>query len=675
MSVKTKQVRLFRRYSLVLAAAVFVLAACGNKGSQAAAKTAPVVIRVGTHHQSAHDPTWRDAITGEPEMSPDDMRVGEIALKKVQDELNVKLEWVNYSSDVREELLRSVLAGDPVCDIAFLWGGCQGTILGQNILQDLSPFADVFEGDADADWMLLPPVFGRRYFFGYKLAQVDCWPLVFNINYIERVDALKENGQTVYPTDLYKQGTWTWQVFEDYLDKISAYYRNAPSPVRPEVPIKAFQTDYRVTATSLLHSAGQAVYGENGIMFDTPEAVSAVEYLDRLMSRGLVMSVRYGDTSVVPGWTWNGNDFGNGETVFTDMPFWIDTSAGNNLAGRGESMGIVPYPRPDGMAFDDPRYQQPKIAGDNYGVLKGVPADRARLALEALKLYYLTGYRERAGSSRALDFLDTSAEVMAVADGYDIYHEKIGADILKIYASYSPPDTNEFDSLLGISNIWEETITGQSIYGFDGSPKYAVNAAQKRVLVENALAATEAAIASGKTTDNIQPNIAAAQVIAVPRGTDPAGVNFASFVDITDNVDGTIDPARAAYDYSSPDFNKAGSYEGGKGLHVTVKDAAGNERKTDLRVVVYDPDNKQPPTITPKETLPAVKAGTDISGVDWKGAYLNAAVDKDGIDIKDTITVDVSGFDSSTPGTYNVTVTATDFAGNAANITLPVTVE
>ena len=111
----------------------------------------PIVIRIGTHNRPAHDPTWRDPLTGEPGMTPEGIRLGEIALQRVLDELNVRLEWVQYPGDVREVLLRSVLAGDPFCDIAFLWGGSPGTIIMQNILQDLSQFADIFEGDPDAD--------------------------------------------------------------------------------------------------------------------------------------------------------------------------------------------------------------------------------------------------------------------------------------------------------------------------------------------------------------------------------------------------------------------------------------------------------------------------------------------------------------------------------------------
>jgi len=147
------------------------------------------------------------------------------------------------------------------------------------------------------------------------------------------------------------------------------------------------------------------------------------------------------------------------------------------------------------MEFGDPRRRHPLSAGgDSYAVLRGVSPERSRLALQAIKIYYLTIYRERAGSDRALYFLEATAEEMALADGFDIFHEIIGEDILRIYANYSPRTINEFGGLLGVAGIWED-IVGRSIFGIEGSPGYAVSIAQNRVLLENAIAEFQAAIA------------------------------------------------------------------------------------------------------------------------------------------------------------------------------------
>src|SRR5690606_25216560 len=207
----------------------------------------PTVIVFGTHWQPGDDPSWTDPVTGEPGMPPDQLAARKAAEEAVLNELNVKIEWKQYPEDIRESLLKSVLANDPIVDIALLWGGSQGTLLGQNIFQPLDQYKDIF-ADPDHEWMFGNQMFGGVYFLNYILEFVPQWPLVYNIDYLDQVDALKENGQTVYPHDLWKKGEWTWSKFEDYLTKINAFYANKLSPVRTDVPTKAFQTDYRQTA-------------------------------------------------------------------------------------------------------------------------------------------------------------------------------------------------------------------------------------------------------------------------------------------------------------------------------------------------------------------------------------------------------------------------------------------
>ncbi len=66
-----------------------------------------------------------------------------------------------------------------------------------------------------------PKVFDKYYFL--RLGgdhNITFLPLMYNINYIEAVDALKVDGKTVYPTDLYLSGDWTWSTFKDYLEKL-----------------------------------------------------------------------------------------------------------------------------------------------------------------------------------------------------------------------------------------------------------------------------------------------------------------------------------------------------------------------------------------------------------------------------------------------------------------------
>ena len=606
-------------------------------------------------------------------MPPDQLLARQKAEEAVLKELNVKVKWVQYPSDVREALLKSVLANAPIVDIALLWGGSQGTLLGQNIFQPLDEYQSIFS-DPDDSWMFGDKMFGHNYFLNYVLDFVNSWPLVYNTSYLDKVDALKENGKTVYPTDLWKQGNWTWSTFKDYLTKVNEFYANKKSPVRTDVPIKAFETDYRYTALQAIHSNGGAVYGANGLTADAPEAKKAVEYIHDLMSKNLMMSVRYGEDTPVPGWTWNGSDFGNGETVFTNMVPWLSNGAGQALAKRGESMGVVPFPRPDSIDANDPKYEQVIFPGNQMAVLKGVSKERTVLALKAYKVYWSTVYKTLASSDKAMDFFTKQAKISAINYGFDATNETFGEDILKAFTGIAGSKPNEYSTILPWTNLWSDTILGNSLYGLNNSPNYdgAIDSQKNQIL--DAMSSTEKALSSGESKDNMPPGFAlVGQPIAVAAGTNPSSIKWDTLVKATDGIDGDIPIANAKIDSSAALFNKVGKYD--NGLAISVKDAAGNEGKGTFAVIVFDPKNKTAPTIKAKEGFRAIKVDEDASKINWANDFVDQAVDKDGFDLKGNITADVGTLDVTTAGKYDVTLTVTDFAGNKTNLKISVSVE
>ena len=689
-----RKLKVFLAMFVVLALSVALISGCEDANNKAvttvsndaekddaapandAAKTTtgePTEIIFGTHWQQGDDPNWKDPVTGEPGMPPDQLLARQKAEEAVLKELNVKVKWVQYPSDVREALLKSVLANAPIVDIALLWGGSQGTLLGQNIFQPLDEYQSIFS-DPDDSWMFGDKMFGHNYFLNYVLDFVNSWPLVYNTSYLDKVDALKENGKTVYPTDLWKQGNWTWSTFKDYLTKVNEFYANKKSPVRTDVPIKAFETDYRYTALQAIHSNGGAVYGANGLTADAPEAKKAVEYIHDLMSKNLMMSVRYGEDTPVPGWTWNGSDFGNGETVFTNMVPWLSNGAGQALAKRGESMGVVPFPRPDSIDANDPKYEQVIFPGNQMAVLKGVPKERTVLALKAYKVYWSTVYKTLASSDKAMDFFTKQAKISAINYGFDATNETFGEDILKAFTGIAGSKPNEYSTILPWTNLWSDTILGNSLYGLNNSPNYdgAIDSQKNQIL--DAMSSTEKALSSGESKDNMPPGFAlVGQPIAVAAGTNPSSIKWDTLVKATDGIDGDIPIANATIDSSAAQFNKVGKYD--NGLAISVKDAAGNEGKGTFAVIVFDPKNKTAPTIKAKEGFRAIKDNEDASKINWANDFVDQAVDKDGFDLKGNITADVGTLDVTTAGKYDVTLTVTDFAGNKTNLKISVSVE
>ena len=91
----------------------------------------PVVIRYGTHWVNDLDPNHVDEVSGDYTMKETERQAALAALAAVKEQLNVEFEFIQYSANTTEELMTSVLAGNPVCDLALIWGGAEGTVLAQ----------------------------------------------------------------------------------------------------------------------------------------------------------------------------------------------------------------------------------------------------------------------------------------------------------------------------------------------------------------------------------------------------------------------------------------------------------------------------------------------------------------------------------------------------------------
>lgn len=644
----------------------------GSEDQGGAASGEPVVIRYGTHWVAGLDPNNTDEVTGEYTMGEAERQASLAALEAIKNELNVEFEFLQYPVDVQSDLMTSVLADNPICDIAIMWGGCESTILAQNVLQQLDDYAYLFE-DEEAAWMLDDALYGHNYLLSSAVRFMPRWPLIVNLSMIEKVDALKdENGETIYPMDAFLNGEWTWSYFEDYLSKIQAYYNNVDAPDGVTYDkVKAYETDFRFATLSAMHTNGGGIYTDGVITADSQESIEAVQYIKNLMDKGLLVDCGLYDNGYIPQWCQGNNDFGKGGTVFTENGDWMVGGAGSSLADRGESMGIVPWPRPDDVDFDSETYKQVISVTDSVGILKGVDPEKTELALKAFILYWQTYYKTLGGVDSVAAYKEQEAVNYLAGLKVDITNEKYGDDLIECFKYIGANMRDDFGDMLGLqSDSRWNTILGKSFYGLDGFGAYDVAVAANKSLLENVINETQAILATDEVHDNRAPSISAEDVV-LAAGT--ADVDWASYFTAEDEVDGALDMANGTVEVSEElDLATPGKYE--KAVKGTISDAAGNETSKEISVIVYNPDNTEAPVVTAKEELPEIALEADTSGINWKD-YIESAVDADGLDVSGNITADLSELDTTTPGSYNVVLTVKDYAGNEGTVTIEVTVK
>ncbi|MCL1787119.1 MAG: DUF5011 domain-containing protein, partial [Defluviitaleaceae bacterium] len=433
---------------------------------------------------------------------------------------------------------------------------------------------------------------------------------------------------------------------------------------------------HRFTARKAFHSAGVAIFGAEGLQIDTPEAIAAIDFLTRLADREL-MNVQFSNAATAyPGWTWTANDFGRSEMVFSELPYWLVSSAATQLAERGESMGIIPFPRADFLDADDPRARMESTPGNSWGILRGVDDETARLALEAWKIFTVEYWRVFGDVDSVTEYRAASAEATAIMQGFDIFHPVIGNDILYIFTNYSDSSPNEFGGMIGVDWVMQD-IAGHSIWRVTGAPEYAVNVAQQMPVVLDRIAIIGGALAGDAIVNN-QPPVFTSQPIVVPVGTDLDTFDFSEFITARGIVDGDIDVRAAAvdliWDYAENPTNTAvpGMYN--PGIRVRIQDTDGNMTGWHHQQVwVFDPDNTEAPTFVVREEFPTVELDSAAADINWND-FIYSALDAGGIDLRGRMVPDLGHLDVTLPGIYPVDITVEDFAGNTATITIEVEV-
>ena len=170
-----------------------------------------------------------------------------------------------------------------------------------------------------------------------------------------------------------------------------------------------------------------------------------------------------------------------------------------------------------------------------------------------------------------------------------------------------------------------------------------------------------------------------------------AEINWSEIFTISDNVDGAYEfkrengehllkanpPAeedkehefekgKLEIDTTGVDFSLVGVYT--DGIRVRATDRYNNTSEKYFTLYIYDEENKEPPVLEIKETLPSLPLETDTSTVKWADLFVDRAEDAIGIDLRAFVSADVKELDVTNIGVYPITIHVTDFAGNKAEI-------
>ena len=651
----------------MLTAVIVGLLLSGCNGTGGTDTENAVVIRM-VHATREMDPAWRDPVTGEPYMGQQERDARLYAERQVLEKFGVRFAWIDSEGKRPEEdILRTVLAGDPYGDMIKLGAWVQGQVLSQNVIQPLDDFAGVFDDD-DSSWMLLGKVFGHHYFIDDEMRNGGYAPLVYNIGLLNEVPALKENGKLVLPVDLWLEGRWTWSAFEDYLQKIHDYFRGGD--------VIAYSSSYNWPALQAMHSNGASLYGDNGLEMDSPASKEAVAFIDRLVQRNLLFDRGADPLTGSPGWS--PSQFLYREAVFHNLMQWWTFNLVADFRERGDTIGVVPFPRPDNMPADDPRYRQLNEAYDVWAVPRGVDREKAQLAVSAFREYTVSYYRKMADSQRALDFLqsDDMARASAVNLFLDITNEDYGEKILDAWKYLgSFPHKNEFAANAALWDWWGSNVLGASLVRAPGISNYSVHVETMMPVVNERLNSIQKVLNSTEVVDNIPPVFTDIDVagIAFPAGTNPGEIDWNRFLTVSDNVDGTIDIASSIIDISAVDFSRPGIYN--NAASFSVSDTSGNERKAERTVVVFDAANTTVPSLVIKNGFRTIALNEDTANISWRGDFVESATDKDGLDISNSVFADLSELNTTVAGDYNVTIFVKDYAGNEASAGITVSVE
>lgn len=334
----------------------------GVDKNEPAATKAPVksaekrVITVGTwydhyftsdHDEISDNPNVTDEVLAQ--MQLDNVRA-------IEEKYNVELKFVNLTWDgTIESINTSIMAGAPDCDIyeVDLQFGIPATLNGYatDLTSFLSADSDILNDQEILSYLNLESMDKAGcYLFKQTAVNLNPYTLAFNLDMIE--EAGLEN-----PQDLYDRGEWTWDVWREYMLKLTV--DKDGDGVKDVYGYGGWWTNL---LNQMLMANGTHIAGSTTTGVDSPATIEVFDFIYNMYNTDKVAKPWNQDD-----WNINTSIYADGLIAFWPTAAWVMAEyGGSDLAFE---IGVVPWPVGPSGSYENNKHNI--TAGSYYFIPKG----------------------------------------------------------------------------------------------------------------------------------------------------------------------------------------------------------------------------------------------------------------------------------------------------------------
>ena len=254
-------------------------------------------------------------------------------LDYIQDKYNVEIEFVEGPAvewdEVGNELVRAYTAGDPYADIMDFSLLYMLTLVNNGALNN------------NSDWIHDAPIASRYVETGsWQGENYGIGTFVGGEGLLYNRTMIEEAGMEMEPNEMFATGQWTYDDFYNYMEELNA---NLPEDTFP------FFIDPYYWFLFAPAGNGTQLITDDGVNYNDPAVVEALEFLDRMWDAGFVRDANLNEEGNRNYWGTPGETFEQGvEVAVTHRASWQAAYLVDSL-----DFGFVPYPWGENVTVDN----------------------------------------------------------------------------------------------------------------------------------------------------------------------------------------------------------------------------------------------------------------------------------------------------------------------------------